>query len=132
MWVEALLPYSLARRYYIGNDVQGGKWSSFPKLRPEVEKYIRQRSETIVVHVMWFAAPFLLFGLFALAIPPIIHLLNRRRYEVVDWGAMRFLQISEVTRRRIFIEEILLLLLRMGLLGLLVFGLASPWLQSEA
>src|SRR5262245_8041038 len=34
-------------------------------------------------------------GLTALAIPVIIHLLNRRRYDVVDWGAMQFLQISE-------------------------------------
>jgi hypothetical protein len=66
-----------------------------------------------------------------LAIPPIIHLLNRRRYEVVDWGAMRFLQISETTRRRILIEEILLMMLRIGLLGLLVVGLASPWLESQ-
>src|SRR5437660_4790321 len=81
---------------------------------------------------MGFGAPLLLVGLAALAIPPIIHLLNRRRYEVVDWGAMRFLQISEVTRRRILIEEILLMLLRMGLLGVLVVGLASPWLQSQA
>src|SRR5439155_8667489 len=80
---------------------------------------------------MCFAAPLLLFGLFAVAIPPIIHLLNRRRYDVVDWGAMRFLQISEVTRRRILIEEILLMLLRIGLLAVFVLGLASPWLQSE-
>jgi hypothetical protein len=80
---------------------------------------------------MGFGAPLLLIGLAALAIPPIIHLLNRRRYEVVDWGAMRFLQISEVTRRRILIEEILLMLLRIGLLAVFVLGLASPWLQSE-
>src|SRR5213075_304851 len=73
----------------------------------------------------------MLAGLVAVAIPPIIHLLNRRRYDVVDWGAMRFLQISEVTRRRILIEEILLMLLRVGLLGVFVLGLASPWLQGE-
>jgi hypothetical protein len=45
---------------------------------------------------------------------------------------MRFLQVSETTRRRILIEEILLMLLRMGLIGLLVVGLASPWLESAA
>jgi hypothetical protein len=78
---------------------------------------------------MGFGAPLLLIGLGALAIPPIIHLLNRRRYDVVDWGAMRFLQVSEVTRRRLLIEEILLMLLRIGLLGVFVLGLASPWLQ---
>src|SRR4051812_39876238 len=81
---------------------------------------------------MCFAAPLLLFGLAVLVIPPIIHLLNRRRYEVVDWGAMRFLQISEVTRRRILIEELILMLLRIGLLAVLVLGLASPWLAGPA
>src|SRR5262249_60775228 len=78
-----------------------------------------------------FGPPPRLTGLAALATPPIIHLLNRRRYDVVDWGAMRFLQVSEVTRRRLLIEEILLMLLRIGLLAVFVFGLASPWLQSE-
>ena len=41
----------------------------------------------------------MLLGLGAVIIPPLIHLLNRRRYDVVDWGAMQFLQISETTRR---------------------------------
>ncbi|GIW82420.1 MAG: hypothetical protein KatS3mg105_4227 [Gemmatales bacterium] len=70
----------------------------------------------------------MLLGLIAVAIPPLIHLLNRRRYEVVDWGAMQFLQISETTRKRLLIEEILLMLLRMGLIALLVFALAAPFL----
>src|SRR5947209_6356888 len=73
----------------------------------------------------------MLAGLAVLAIPPIIHLLNRRRYEVVDWGAMQFLRISEVTRRRLMLEEVLLMLLRMGLLGVLVLGLAGPFLKSS-
>ena len=59
------------------------------------------------------------------AIPPIIHLLNRRRFEVVDWGAMQFLQVSEATRRRLLIEELLLMLLRMGLIAVLVLALAG-------
>ena len=74
----------------------------------------------------------MLAGLAGVAIPIIIHLLNRRRYNVVDWGAMQFLQISETTRRRILIEELLLLLLRMGLIAILVLGLASPFLDSPA
>src|SRR5947209_12929252 len=68
----------------------------------------------------------MLAGLAGVAIPPIIHLLNRRRYDVVDWGAMQFLQVSETTRRRLLIEEILLMLLRMGLIGLMVLALAIP------
>ncbi len=71
-----------------------------------------------------FLQPLMLFGLAALAVPVIIHLLNHRRYQVVDWGAMRFLQMSKVTRRRLFLEEILLMLLRMALLALLPLAFA--------
>jgi hypothetical protein len=73
--------------------------------------------------------PWMLAGLLALAIPPIIHLLNRRRFDVVDWGAMQFLQVSEVTRRRLMLEEVLLMVVRMGLLGVLVLALAGPFLD---
>jgi hypothetical protein len=69
----------------------------------------------------------MLAGLGAVAIPPIIHLLNRRRHDVVDWGAMQFLQVSEVTRRRLLIEELLLMLLRMGLIAVLVLAWAGPY-----
>jgi hypothetical protein len=79
----------------------------------------------------FFYVPLMLLGLAVLAIPPIIHLLNRRRYDIVEWGAMQFLQISEVTRRRLMLEEVLLMLLRMGLLGVLVFALAGPFLDSS-
>src|SRR3954453_22063498 len=78
---------------------------------------------------MGFLAPALLFGLAALAIPPVVHLLNRRRFDVVDWAAMQFLQISERPRKKIFLEQLLLMLLRMGLILLLVLGVASPWVR---
>lgn len=71
--------------------------------------------------------PWMLLGLVVLVVPPLIHLLNRRRYEVVDWGAMQFLRFSERTRRRLVVEEWLLLLVRMGLLAVLVFALAGPF-----
>ncbi len=76
-------------------------------------------------------SPWMLAGLGVLAVPPIIHLLNRRRYDVVDWAAMQFLQFSEVTRRRLMLEELLLMLLRMGLLAVLVFGLAGPFMDGS-
>ncbi|HVK08304.1 MAG TPA: VWA domain-containing protein [Gemmataceae bacterium] len=79
---------------------------------------------------MGFLAPALLAGLAALAIPPIVHLLNRRRFDVLDWGAMQFLQVSQRTRKKIFLEQFLLMLLRMGLLLLIVLGMASPWLKA--
>ena len=78
---------------------------------------------------MGFLAPALLFGLLALAIPPIVHLLNRRRFDVVDWAAMQFLSVSERTRKKVFVEHLLLMLLRMGLIALLVMAVASPWVK---
>src|SRR5262245_25939961 len=68
----------------------------------------------------------LLLGLAAVAIPPVIHLLNRKRFDVVRWGAMRFLQVSERTRRRVFLEELLLMLVRMALIAVMVLALAAP------
>jgi hypothetical protein len=68
----------------------------------------------------------LLAGLAAVVIPPIIHLLNRKRFDVVRWGAMQFLQISERTRRKVFLEEVLLMLIRMGLIALMAIALAAP------
>ena len=80
---------------------------------------------------MTFINSILLLGLPAVAIPIIIHILNRRRATVVDWGAMKFLEESLASRnRRILIEEILLMALRCLLLAVLVFALARPLVQT--
>ncbi|HEY8504254.1 MAG TPA: BatA domain-containing protein, partial [Gemmataceae bacterium] len=73
----------------------------------------------------------LLAGLIAVLIPPIIHLLNRRKYDTVDWAAMQFLQVSQRTRRKIFLEELLLMAMRMGLIAVLVLALAAPVVSSD-
>lgn len=78
----------------------------------------------------FFLNPWMLLGLSAVLVPVLIHLLNRRRYDLVDWGAMQFLQLSEVTRRRLFLEELLLMLLRMGLIAVLVLALAGPFITT--
>src|SRR5262249_25938144 len=52
--------------------------------------------------------------------------LRRRRL-----GAMQFLQISEVTRRKLMLEELLLMVVRMGLLAVLVFALAGPFFETS-
>ena len=75
--------------------------------------------------------PFLFIGgLIAIASPVIIHLLNRRRFKRVDWAAMDFLmEAQRINRRRVKLEEFILLLLRcvaMALIGLL---LARPFLD---
>lgn len=74
----------------------------------------------------------MLFGLVAVAIPIIIHLLNRRRARMVDWGAMQFLLASLASRnRRILIEEIVLMALRCLTVALLVVAMARPFLPTR-
>ena len=73
---------------------------------------------------MPFIHPALFWGGAAAASTPIIiHLLNRRRFKVLDWAAMKFLLESvRRNRRRIRIEEIILLALRC--LAILLLALA--------
>jgi hypothetical protein len=68
----------------------------------------------------------MLLGLFALAVPILLHLLQRRRYDTLDWGAMQFLPDSFAAQRRRWLDEILLMLLRMLMIALIVIALATP------
>src|SRR3954453_23259591 len=70
-------------------------------------------------------------GAFAVSVPIIIHLLNKRKFQKVLWGAMRFLRVSvEQNQRRLQIEDLLLLALRCLLLFLLGLALARPTLRA--
>jgi hypothetical protein len=71
----------------------------------------------------------MLLGLLGIALPFLVHLLSRRKFDIVEWGAMQFLELSQKTRRRLRLEELLLLLLRMGLIALIALALARPWLS---
>jgi len=74
----------------------------------------------------------MLFGLTALLVPILIHLLNRSRAKVMDWGAMRFLLASLTSQnRRILIEEIILLILRCLLVGLVALAIARPFMPTR-
>src|SRR3712207_5274388 len=75
----------------------------------------------------YFINPVMLAGLLGLGLPILAHLLSRRRYEVLHWGAMQFLELGRNTRRRLRLEQLLLMLLRMGLVALVVLALARPW-----
>src|SRR5829696_9110442 len=80
---------------------------------------------------MSFLNPIMLFGVAAVSVPIIIHLLNRRKFEKVVWAAMRFLKVSvEQNQRRLQIEDLLLLILRCLLLFLLGLALARPTIRS--
>jgi len=78
-----------------------------------------------------FTNPFLLWGLFFAAVPLAIHLINLLRHRPVEWGAMEFLLTAyKKHRTRMRMKELLLLLMRMGLIALLVLMLAGPIVRS--
>ena len=83
---------------------------------------------------MSFLNPLLLFGIAAVSVPIIIHLLNRRKFRKVNWAAMKFVKLSiDQNQRRMRLEEVLHLLLRCALLALLALALARPVMrQSES
>jgi hypothetical protein len=69
----------------------------------------------------------MLGGAAALAIPVIIHLFNRSRHRVVPWGAMHLLRtVVQVNRRRLKIQQLLLLLVRCAIPVLLALLMARP------
>src|SRR5262245_53396571 len=68
----------------------------------------------------------------AASIPLIIHLLNRKRFKVVQWAAMRFLLAAQKrTTRKLRIEQWLLLAIRTLLLVLLILAMVSvlQWME---
>jgi Aerotolerance regulator N-terminal/von Willebrand factor type A domain len=70
-------------------------------------------------------------GLCALG-PIIIHLLNRRRFKVVQWAAMDFLREAMQRNRRILqIRDIILLVLRTAAVFLFGLALAQPFFSQR-
>src|SRR6188768_1642613 len=67
---------------------------------------------------------FLIIGVALVSVPIIIHLINRMRFKRLRWAAMEFLlKAQKRSRRRLIIEQLILLALRcilVALAGLLV------------
>jgi len=75
-----------------------------------------------------------MLGFLALgSIPIIIYLINRQRYQRVPWAAMEFLlRAMKKHRRRLRIENLLLLIIRTAAVILFVLAMARPSLESGA
>ena len=72
-----------------------------------------------------FVNPFLLSGLALVSIPIIIYLLHRHQVKEMEWAAMQFLQeIIEEQQKRLRLEDLLLLVLRVLMFVFLVLALA--------
>ncbi len=77
-----------------------------------------------------FTAPAMLLWALAAVVPIMIHLLSRRKYHEAPWAAMTFL-LAAIRKhaRRIRVEQLLLLLVRVAILLLLAAALADPVLS---
>ena len=74
------------------------------------------------------AAPVFLWGLTALSVPVLIHLMHSPRARQIDFPSVRFLLACQrKATRRSRLKNIILLLLRMAILALLAWGLSQPY-----
>ena len=86
---------------------------------------------------MSFLQPWLLAGLPLIALPIIIHLINQRRFQTIQWAAMMFLLAAHrMARGYSRLRQFLIMLFRMlaiaGLLFAVARPLASGWLGLAA
>jgi hypothetical protein len=80
---------------------------------------------------MVFLSPILLTGLALASVPVIIHLLNRRRFRLVDWAPMKYLKLTiKKNRRRMRIEQFILLAVRTLAIVALILAVARPVLSA--
>src|SRR5687767_946296 len=80
---------------------------------------------------MAFLSPILLWCLALASVPIIIHLLNRRRFRLTDWAPMKYLKLTiKTNRRRMRIEQFLLLAVRTLAVIALIVAIARPVLSA--
>ena len=73
----------------------------------------------------------MLGGMALASIPIIIHILNRRRFQIVEWAPMKYLKLTiKTNRRRLRIEQLILLAMRTLLIILLFLAVARPVLSA--
>lgn len=76
---------------------------------------------------MTFINPYFLFGLFAVAIPILLHLFNLQKVRKMEFSTLMFLkEIQKSKLRKIRIKQILLLLLRILIIVFLVLAFSNP------
>ncbi len=80
---------------------------------------------------MTFLNPLLLFGLFAAAIPIVLHFFNLRKLKKVEFSTLSFLKELQKTKiRKIVLKQWLLLVIRVMIISLLVMAFARPAIKS--
>lgn len=80
-----------------------------------------------------FLNPALLFGLAGLAIPIVIHLVNRQRAVPLRFSSIRFIKRTTLQQKnRRSLTDLLLLLLRLAFLAAVIVALAGPRWEPES
>ena len=80
----------------------------------------------------FFAHPLMLAGIAAIAAPITLFLLNRFRFRTIDWAAQLFLQRAfQQQKRRLQIENLLLLIVRCLILIMISLAMARPRVVGE-
>src|SRR5579872_5366449 len=82
---------------------------------------------------MGLVAPLALLGLAALAIPVLIHLIQREKKRVVEFPSLMFLRripYQSVRRRRI--RDVALLMMRLAALALIILAFARPFFRTDS
>lgn len=79
----------------------------------------------------WLVNPWMLVALVAMALAIVIEWLFRRRRQRIAFPAMRYL-MNPKKRRRVRLQDLILLLIRTVVPGLLVFALARPLLRPDS
>ncbi len=81
---------------------------------------------------MTFLNPLILFGLAAVSIPILIHLLNLSKVRKIEFSTLRFLkELQKSKMRRIKLRQLILLALRILAIAFLVLGFADPVLKGS-
>ncbi len=88
---------------------------------------------------MSFLFPSILWGLFAVSLPLIIHFISHRNTKMVDFSSIRHIQeLEHETIKKLKIRQWLLIILRMCIIAALVLMVSGPvqindsaWVPSE-
>ena len=81
---------------------------------------------------MRFQNPQLLYFLFAIAIPILIHLFNFRKHKIIYFSSIRFLkEIKENNRKKSNLKNLLILISRILAISCLVLAFSKPYIPIE-
>ena len=81
---------------------------------------------------MIYQNPYLLYALFAIVIPILIHLFNLRKHKVIYFSSLRFLkEIKTKNKKKSRLKNILILLCRILAITFLILAFAKPFVPAK-